>query len=71
MGMLVFVYNKDNVTRILSGLLAGLVSALFFQGPSGLTRCISPPLPGWQDWPRLEQFSAVFLAVLPAVCFWL
>ncbi|WP_304472284.1 hypothetical protein, partial [uncultured Faecalibaculum sp.] len=24
MGMLVFVYNKDNVTRILSGLLAGL-----------------------------------------------
>ncbi|WP_294731874.1 hypothetical protein [uncultured Faecalibaculum sp.] len=32
MGMLVFVYNKDNVTRILSGLLAGLVSALFFQG---------------------------------------
>lgn len=71
MGMLVFVYNKDNVTRILSGLLAGLVSALFSRGLLVLTRCISPPLPGWQDWPPAGQFSAVFLAVLPAVCFWL
>lgn len=31
-GLLVFVYNKDTLTRVLAGLLAGLVHAFVFQG---------------------------------------
>lgn len=77
-GTLVFVYNKDTLTRILAGLLAGLVSAFFFSGsfpfdPLYFTAAAwaAGLVPAWSNSPRLSWLFFLLFALSYDLLPWL
>lgn len=81
-GTLVFLYNKETLTRILGGLLAGLVWAFFFQGSFPFDPLFYV-LAGWlcgkaRFWSNSSRFSWLFFLlfalaydVIPWIWLWI